>query len=316
MTSDETPEVPANADDQGAGERQANDRRTEASSEAAGSRADDAAKRRYRLPSKASQAGSVFKAQMRLYSKSRMTFVFIALAILIPVMAYSGAAEDAITERLNADASPAYLLVLLPIMAAAIPAMLSGRILSSEFKNRTVFLTFPLPVSRITFYFGKFLASLVLSAGIFGLAYGLSIISGTNLYEPAIPNDVLNSFMICIASMFAAAATAYGLSTMLRRGSAGLTVTVMLILPFLVFFATGSFLPDLSQSAVDHLRLLPAFGGYQALYMMDAGFGGGLRMLFGEMTTDLSPYLYIATSMLWGTAFLVLGMLKISKKEL
>jgi ABC-type transport system involved in multi-copper enzyme maturation permease subunit len=213
------------------------------------------------------------------------------------------------------DESAAYLLSLLPIMAAVIPSMLSGRILSSEFKNRTVFLTFPLPVSRTTFYFGKFLASFILSAGIFGLVYGFALICGSNLYEPSFPNNVLSSFLICITAVFAVAATAYGLSTMFRRGSVGLTAVLMIVIPFLIVVITETYF-DLSQSAIDHIKMLPPFGGYQALHMIDAGFGGGFVTLFKEMMTDLPPYLYAITSMLWGAAFLALGALKINKKEL
>lgn len=270
---------------------------------------------RYSLPSQISQLISVFGVQMRLYSKNKMTFVFVILALLIPILAYTGVAKT-ILDAFDMDESTAYLLALLPIMMSVIPPMLSGRILSSEFRNKTVFLTFPLPVSRTTFYFGKFLASLVMSISIFGLAYGLAIIAGSGLYEPSFPNDVLNSFLICIAGVFAIAGMAYGLSTIFKKGAIGLTVTLSIVLPFVLYIVLTAFFKDMSSATMDYIKLLPQFDGYQALHLIDAGFGGGFKDLFQAMMTDLSPYLYVGVALAWGALFLVFGMLNVIKKEL
>ncbi|MDR1691085.1 MAG: hypothetical protein LBR42_04500, partial [Candidatus Methanoplasma sp.] len=107
------------------------------------------------------QAICVFKLQMRLYSKSISTYIFILFALLIPLFAFSGALEKIIGGWVELNI--AYVLILLPLMIVAIPARFSGKIMSSEFRNRTAFINFPLPMSRITFFMGKFLAALTMS---------------------------------------------------------------------------------------------------------------------------------------------------------
>lgn len=267
-------------------------------------------RRGYRLPSQIRQMASVFGVQMRLYSKGKIIYVLILLALLIPALVYGGVVESA--------GSTAYLLILLPMMMATIPPMLSGKILSSEFKNKTAFLTFPLPISRTAVYMGKFLASLVLSIGIFGLAYGLAVLSDPGVIS--FPSDLLGSFLICVAGVFAISATAYGFSTMFKRGSVGLTEIITMALPFLLIFIMMRYPEIISPEVWDYIKLLPQFSGYQALHVMDAKL---LEMLMGSfgippsfLLTDLPLHLYIGVAAAWGILFLVMGWRKVVRKEL
>jgi ABC-type transport system involved in multi-copper enzyme maturation permease subunit len=200
--------------------------------------------------------------------------------------------------------------------------MMAGRILSSEFANRTAYLLYTLPVSRTVYYFGKFLAALVLSVGVFALAYAFAVICGSGLYGPSYPNDVFGSFVMCTAGVFALTAMAYGLSTYFKKGSTGLVVAIMIFLPIIVISMRAlagdmSLGRDVIGSAWDPLMTLPPFTGYQSLYMIDNGIGGeSLGSIYRVFVGSCSPLAYVAVSMVWGALFLILGMLNVKRKEL
>jgi len=268
----------------------------------------------YRLPSSAGQMATVFMTQMRLYAKGKLIWILIFFALLIPILAYSGMAET-ILEFLDMFASTSYLLILLPLLLVVIPATVGGRTMSSEFRNRTVYLIFPLPVSRTTFYIGKFLAALVLCVGIFALAYGGAVLAGSDLYGPSYPNDVLSSFIVCIAAVFAFVAMACGLSPYFKRGSAGMIISLMIFLPVILTMLLAVYVD--ADSALWNLKVLPPFSAYQALQMIDAGIGGPFfGMIFEMIVGTYEMYAYLAASALWGAAFLTLGLLRVRGKEL
>jgi len=275
---------------------------------------DASADRIYNLPSQAGQIITVFTTQMRLYSKGKLTWILIFFALLIPILAYSGMAETILTS-FEMYASTSYLLILLPLLLIVIPATVGGKIMSSEFRNRTVYLVFPLPISRTTFYIGKFLAALVLCVGIFALAYGFAILVGSDLYGPSYPNDVLSSFIVCIAAVFAFVAMACGLSPYFKRGSGGLIISLMLFLPMILTMLLAVYVD--ADSALWNLKVLPPFSGYQALQMIDAGIGGMFfGMIFEMIVGTYEMYAYLVASVLWGAAFLALGLMRVKGKEL
>jgi ABC-type transport system involved in multi-copper enzyme maturation permease subunit len=268
--------------------------------------------RTHELPSPVSQIITVFGAQMRLYSKSKIALVFIALALLIPILSFSGAAEKIIDTLLGAPPSTSYLLAFLPLFIIVIPAMLAGRILSSEFKNRTVYMLFTLPVSRSTYYIGKFLAAFVLSTGIFAVAYAFAVISGASLYGPSYPNNVMGSFIVCIAGVFAISATAYGLSAYLKKGSTGLVIGALLFLPMILAVIMQVYDLDLGV-----LKTIPPFTGYQSMHLLDMGLGGAfLGDMFRWLTSTYSIFVYVIMSAIWGAAFFALGLMNTDRKEL
>jgi len=268
----------------------------------------------YKLPSGAGQIVTVMMTQMRLYAKSKLVWILVFLALLIPILAYGGTAKD-ILDAFGMPASTAYLLILLPLFLPIIPAMIGGKVISSEFKNRTVYQIFPLPLSRTSFFIGKFLAAFILSVGIFSLAYGFAIFCGSNLYVPSYPNDVLNSFIVTIAGVFAFSAMACGLSPYFKRGSAGLIISTMIFLPMILVLLLAVYVED-PNSALWNLKVLPPFSGYQALQMIDAVVGGPFSFILDEIVGTYDTYKYIAASVLWGALFLGIGLAKVKGKEL
>jgi ABC-type transport system involved in multi-copper enzyme maturation permease subunit len=252
---------------------------------------------------------------MRLYTKSAGPYLLILLAALIPVVAYL--MEIISKGEMSPTPEASDLLSMVPYMIVLVPAVFAGRILSSEFKNRTAYLTFPLPVSRTVFFTGKFLAALTLSIGIVLLGYGLSIITADILWDATISDGMIGSLMVCLAGTFAIAGTAYGLSTFLRRGSLAATVVIMIVLPLVLImilpflFIWMGMSEDTIISIFDTLTITPLFAGDVVLNIMNPDY-----MMFLDLKLDYGASVYSAAYVLWGALFLLLGLLRVNRKEL
>lgn len=258
------------------------------------------------------QLVSVYAVQMKLYSKNVSTYIYIFVALLIPILAYSGTLEKI---SLGSMVNVAYLLILLPIMIALIPSRFAGKIMPMEFKNRTSFINFPLPMSRMTFYVGKFLAAFTLSMTVLLLALGGAIISG-DLFLPSYPNDIAAMVMISVAGMFAILCMTYFFSMIMGRGAGPLVTVITVFVPFIVLYftllsLTGDVMPEHLMGVVG---LLPMFTPYQALWSVDHGFASGfVDMAFA---TSYSPLLYVGVSIIWGVVFLILGAIIMRGKDI
>jgi len=274
-----------------------------------------------RAPSTARQIFSVFGLQMRLFSKSKTIYVLVFIALLIPILAYTGIADD-LLEAYQMVPSVSYLLILLPLFIAVIPSAVAGRTLSSEFRNRVVYMNYPLPVTRTVYYTGKFLASFALSLGIVLFAFGLAVYTSSVFYTPSYPNDVLGAVLICVAGTFAITATAFGLGPLFKKGSVTTTVTLTMGLPLIITILMlwlPMKYPLVAWEDINNgLMLLPQFAPYHMFNMLDYGFGGPYRIFFlmltGGATVALDMFCIVA--LIWGLIFLIIGLRKFTRKEL
>lgn len=273
------------------------------------------------LPSSMSQIFTVFRMQMKLFFKNKMTFVLMFLALLIPILVFTGTADDILDTTLGVEGSISYILVLMPLMMAALPAMASGRTMSAEFRDRTVYFNFPLPISRKAFYIGKFIASAALSVGLIMLGFGLAVVSGSSVYGISYPYDLIGAFVILLFGTIAISATAFGLSPFFKRGSIALTIVLTLFIPFVFFIVslvTVGNVDETFEGIWGILRLIPPFASYHAMYIIDNGF---MTIMFGDfiwfmMGGDGSALAYAGVSVIWAALFLLLGMSRVIKKEL
>ena len=282
-------------------------------------------RRVYRRPSQMSQIFTIYMLQMKLYSKNKITYLMFLLVALMPAIVYSGYAESVIEIIAQAfmgasivSMSPAYLLIMLPLFMVAIPAMLCGRSLSSEFKNRTVYFNFPLPMSRTTFYVGKFLAGMTLCVVIMVASLLLAVYLGTESNS-----DVANAMVLCLSGMIAMAATAYGLGPLFKRGSTAFTIVLMVILPlilpltFMILGNNGSMDPVLAQDLMKYVTILPIYAPFQTFWLLDKNFGGDMKDLLDLLAgSDFDPFVYVIVAALWSLAFIVLGLSRVKAKEL
>ena len=283
---------------------------------------EGAKERKYRRPSAVSQMFTVYGLQMKLYAKNKTIYLMAFLVALIPIS--MKLVPDYMLNLINLffnvgdEPSAAYILALLPLMIVAIPAMLCGRTMSSEFKNRTVYLNFPLPLSRLTFYAGKFLAGLTLCVVIF-----MSAIFVANVIGSDSVGNMRGAVVVCLAGVFAMAATAYGLSPYFRRGSTAVTIVLMILLPFLLFvlFALlaeyNIMSEDSAKDLIKNVIVLPIFSPYQTMWLMDYSLGDMAGGLFELLAGDrFGTFAYATAAAVWGTLFLLLGARKVKNKEL
>jgi hypothetical protein len=270
------------------------------------------------LPSHLSQIVAVFGMQMRLYAKSISVYLFLIFVALIPILA----ATDFI--RYFVEEFPvvptAILLGLLPIFITLIPANLSGKVMPYEFKNRTAHLNFPLPVSRMTFYFGKYIAAFTLAVGLFMLVYAVAILSSSYFYGPIFSHGMSDSIIICICGIFAVSATAFGIGTLLKRGAGAISMGLFMALPWVILYFLQMYSGDYANlpGSWENIKTLPMFAGYNALASIDSlsGVEGIGEYVMDYFVMNKPMYYMIITSAVWGSAFLALGAWVIHKKEL
>ncbi|MCL2142770.1 MAG: ABC transporter permease [Methanomassiliicoccaceae archaeon] len=265
------------------------------------------ARGRYELPPQAGQVMSVYTLQMRLYAKSWTPYLLILLAALIPISMFI---LDILSDGPVSDIlDPEIVFVLLPYMIALIPAVFAGRVLSSEFKNRTAYLTFPLPVTRTVFFIGKLMAAMTLSLSIMLLGFGLGIVM-SDVYGIALPDDTAMALMLSLFGIFAITAMAYALSAVFKRGSVAATIAIVIVLPLvlefilLIVYLVTNISEETLDGILDILHIMPVSVGNVALGMI-AGNG-----------SPFAPAAYMIAATAWGIAFILLGWFLMNRKEL
>ncbi len=186
----------------------------------------------YELPSFVSQTMQCFIVQMKRYMRQKIMVVSLVLLALIPIgylliKAVTGPGDI----FPDSDSGNAYLATMLCAAPAIIPLLSSiacGSMLSQEFNERTVFLSLPLPMSRASFYLGKFLAGFVLIEGVVAAAFGLSVLMSMMGAKDFYTSTVFSSYLLCFGYAMFCCAVSYALSGLLKRGSS--------MLPFAILF--------------------------------------------------------------------------------
>jgi len=286
--------------------------------------------KKYKLPSQISQMSSVYAVQMKQYAKSLKPFLFIMLAALIFLVPF---AVESVYPDTFADSEISLLLTMLPYMIAFIPAMFAGKILSSEFKNRTAYMVFPLPISRTAFYMGKFLAALTLCYGAVLLGFGIALVT-SDMYGLYVPETVSTAIILALCAVFAIAAMAYMLSTFLKKGSLGVMMVIMFVIPVILAGGWAFFLEymigegyidtQMADATVKVLIFLPIYAYAPVMLRLGIGMEGLPSLPFYTMGFDpgfanvllFEPCDFALAFLVTGIIFLIIGLIKINRKEL
>ena len=263
----------------------------------------------------------MFMVQMKLFSKMKWTYFMLFVALLIPVIIFVG--EDMLmlvmtTYGFVTDYSNTYiagLLAFLPLLLGLFTSVLCGSQLPNEFKERTAYMNVSLPMSRASFYLGKYLAGFVMSLAIFMFAYGMAIATSMMKYDAIFADLLSASLGMTIVAVFAYSSTAFCIGSFMRRGSSMvpfilMTVALPLIcsLLFAYFQADG---PDLSG-----LFLLPCFLGEAALGILGAQMSGSVGIIIMQYMDLTNLALNITVGVVWGVLFLLLGLFKTMRREM
>ena len=259
----------------------------------------------------------IFMAQMKLFSKNKWTFILLFMAVLMPmvIIAVPDLKDAAKTICAGSTAYIGTLLCMITFMASFFTAFLCGTQIPNEFKDRTAYMRMPLPVTRMEFYIGKYLAGFVLCVGAFLMAFGFAVILAMMEYDAFFSDEIASALLGTIVTIFAFSATAYCLGSFMKRGSALVPLIFMFfLLPIVCFLAYIRF--DL-----DAMLLFPCFLPDNIIFTLGSeavmSIGG---MSIGMFGVDLPSVANIDASMLvsivWGIAFLALGAFKMNRREM
>lgn len=263
----------------------------------------------------------VMFAQMKLYAKGRATIVLIVMIALIPIlMVLLPSYLDLLATNMGATVSNSYtgfLLALLPIVMALFTAKQCGTQIPNEFKDRTAYMSIPLPMHRLSFYFGKYLAGFLYCLALFLLAFGVAVACTATKFDSFYIDVLLQAFVGTIVAILVYSSTAFCIGCFLRRGSVLLPLVLNLVIlpavffyPMIEFDATSLllapvFLPDAIVQSLGFPISASAIGMISAIMSSAMPTVG-----FGDLWT------MCGLGLIWGAAFLVLGAFRMMRREM
>ena len=271
---------------------------------------------RYSVPSWIKQTMVMFMVQMKLFSKAKWTYVALFTALLIPVLVIG--AGDTISSMLSmfgfatacSNTYIAGLLAFRPLFVGLYTSGLCGSQIPNEFKDRTAYLNVSLPMSRSSFYVGKYLAGLVLCLGIFMFAYGSAVATAMMKYNTIFSDLLGESLLLTIIAVFAYSATAFCIGSFMKRGSTLVPFILMSVVIPVVVLLIGNYTDNWV------LGYLPSFLGEAALGLLGATMtaSAGMPILANIDLTNIIPMAVIGIA--WGFLFLVIGMIQTKRREM
>ena len=277
----------------------------------------------YELPSYPKQIKECFMIQMKRYTKQKVMWISIILLALIPVIFYTFKSVDTLKTMLPvSDVTNIYIATLLSFMPMIVPllaAIACGSMLSQEFNERTVYLSLPLPMPRSAFYFGKFLAGLVLVEGVVTAAYGITMVLAMTVTTKTYTSEIFYSMLIMMAYTFFCCALTYMMSTKLKRGSTILPfILLAVVLPIVAIalaeLMTGDWVTMVSS-------YIPSFSPEMAIYSLGDATPFSLYGIFSLMARfkavpGKDVMVMMAISIVFGIILLIVGEKTIKRRDM
>ena len=244
-------------------------------------------------------------------------FAMVVMAVMIPViMAVLPESVKMVVAEFytGPDSYMGTLLVMLPVMVSLFAAILCGTPIGHEFKDRTAYMNFSLPVSRVSFYLGKYLSGFVLCVGVFMLAYAMALLTTSWEFDAVTGDMVIRSVVCTVVSLFAFTATAFCIGSFSKGPTTMAPFFLMtVVLPLLLVLVSLRY-------GIEELLLLPVFLPDTALVSLGSSVMGSVNGFFSILgvsfidIADLGTMLVIGV--VWGLAFLILGMFRIMRREM
>ena len=274
---------------------------------------------KYRIPSILMQTIYMFETQMALYSKRKAIYIVLVMAILIPLI-YLGIRDifdlTMITESSGSGMVGA-LLSMLPFILGLFTAFLCGSVMPSEFVERSAYMNMALPMSRISFCLGKYLAGLVITLGVFIFAYGMSIAGAVTSYDYFDEEALGMSFLMTVLAIMIYTSFSFSLGCFLKRGASILS----LILLVFVFPLIEIYLYMDEMIDMDAFMMMPNLLPDMACMILGSSVTGspvGLINMLAHIINPLEYNLGIVSiiSVIWTIGFLILGIFFVHRREM
>ena len=216
------------------------------------------------------QIGVVVKYEIYKHLRSRRLLIFAGLAMLVIVLvtALSLYLDHSLPDDPTAYVGFVFLLVIIGVSLFCAPTI------ASEFEERTALLMFPRPIRKTSFFLGKVLACYIICGLIVLLYYVIGIIL-TVAGGGSVGTSAFLSLGYAIMFMIATGGFAFFLSSLLKKGSTAVIVTIAVLL--LVF------------NIIDGMMML-----FQVEPLFSITYAGTdiVNIIVGDVTsfTDLSDY--------------------------
>lgn len=272
----------------------------------------------YNPPNFVVQMLIVMFAQLKLFAKGKAAIVLIVMIAIMPIVVFLLPDYiNQIASNFGATISNAYtgfLLVMLPLFLALFTAKQCGTQIPNEFKERTAYMSIPLPMHRLAFYFGKYLAGFLYCLALFLLAFGVAVACTAAKFDSFYTDVLLQAFAGTVVAILVYSSTAFCLGCFLRRGSVLLPLVLNLVaFPLLFFYLTMElesnsfllapvFLPDAIVQSMGFPMSMSAMGMISSLFGANYGFGDMWTMC--------------GLGVAWGAIFLALGALRMMRREM
>lgn len=195
--------------------------------------------------------------------------------------------------------------------------LFAGDALVSEFQNRTGYLIFPNPVKRLTYFAGKFAATMLIMVLVLGIYYG-----ATSVFSLAITGGVsaltLNSLALALLFALAASGVGYLISSIMRGGTGALVLTfalLFLIMPIVDGVLTfAKVKPDFSLTfigdSIQHIMESP----YPQDFVTDIPMPGGETMEIANYYPD--PTLAVVGMFIYAVVTIVIAIWLFDRREM
>ncbi len=244
------------------------------------------------LPSQLHQSLTICKYELLIHLRKKKIFailgIVVGVSILFMTMLYVMEPSPFLTD----DFFVSIPLSFAPFLIILLASMFGSDTIVTEFKNKTGNTLFPNPVSRSSIWFGKFLSTELISAGVIILFYTIIIVhAAVHSYE--IGSEVFLSLSFSLVTLTMIVSFAFLISSAFR-GATGATILVfflfIIILPIIdqVLGNVGEikpwFSPTFAYGIIQHSLTVP-YPTQGASTMMLEQFGAVL--FIPEILTSL-----------------------------
>ena len=291
----------------------------------------------YELPSWTSQTITCYMTQMKRFTKERKAWMILALVVMIPVL-YIGLSS--LVPLPYSHVTNIFLtipLFALPVISMFLSSNVCGSMLPREFNERTVYLSLPLPMSRSSFYLGKFLAGFSLTLGAIVAAYGVSILLALTVADTDVTYSaaMFTSLGVTMCSVFFFCAFTYMLSARSKRGASMKSMMLLLVAIPMVCIVIY-ILPSIEQLEPYKgvltvfggvIKYVPVFGPDVALNIL--GLSGMFEFIgmdhlslysfasnFSSMKLDVGAASVSVIAVLLGILCLIRGFMRINRRDM
>jgi ABC-2 type transport system permease protein len=185
------------------------------------------------------QIGVVTKYEILKHLRSRRMMIFIGIVallfILITVLSFvlDGELPKDQTEFMETYLTMVDLMIILGV------SLFCASTIAAEFEERTALLMFPRPMRKTSFFIGKMSACYIICGGVIAMYYGISILLSFAA-TGGLDMNTFSSLGIALMFMFGAGGFALLMSSIFKKGSIAVIVTIAVLL--LVFNIVDSML--------------------------------------------------------------------------